>query len=138
VRRKHSVTDQRFFDRDSSQVRKYLRFNPTPSAGIFSRSIGNVHFDLPPEFLPKIPANISPVFPREFSESDSQSSSGSVKKSGGQSDSFESFALPLIMTIGGWDSTAKMPDSPKAGPAAQPALPGAIGMGHSSSERYLT
>ena len=54
--------------------------------------IGNVHFDLSAEFTPQITANTSPVFQRELGEGDSQSSSGSIKKSGRQSNSFEFFA----------------------------------------------
>lgn len=70
-----------------------------PSTGVlaeretrFTHLIGNLHFDLPSEFPPKITANTNPVFPRDVGEGDSQSSSGSVKKSGGQSNSFEFFA----------------------------------------------
>lgn len=54
--------------------------------------IGNFHFDLMSESTTKVTANIQPVFLGEFRESDSQSSSGSVKKSGGQSNSLEFFA----------------------------------------------
>src|SRR5437016_871304 len=53
---------------------------------------GDLHFNPTPKLAPEITTNISPVFPGDFSESDPQSSRGSVKKSGGQSNSVAPFA----------------------------------------------
>src|SRR5256885_1147591 len=62
------------------------------SAGIFSNQDagrfdlpGRSHLNPPPKLVPEVTSNASPVFTGDFGESNSQSSRGSVNKSGGQS-----------------------------------------------------
>lgn len=100
MRGEDSITNKGFLNHNTAQIGEHLGFNSMASAGILSdgyaslsNPIGDLHFHLASEFTAKVTANISPILLREFRESDSQLSSGSVKKSGGQSSSFEFFAL---------------------------------------------
>ena len=99
MRGQHSVTNQRFLNYDSAQVRKNSRFDSVAAPRVFcdgnarsSNLGGDGLFDLAPKLAPKVTTNVSPVFLGQFGESYSQSSRGSVKKSGGQSSSLAPLA----------------------------------------------
>lgn len=99
VRGQHSIANQGFVHHDTPQIRKNFRFDAVAAARILRDSDagglhlrGNGHFHLTPQLGPQITANIMPVSPGEFGESNLQSSSGSVKKFGGQSNSFAPLA----------------------------------------------
>ena len=90
----HAVTDKRLLNQDTPQFRKHRRFDRVPPAWVFSDGDArrpdlarDHHLDEAAELAPQIAADVSPVFPGEFSESNPQPSRGSVKKSGGQSSS---------------------------------------------------
>ena len=92
VGRQHSVTNERLLNHNAPQVRKHSRFDRVAPTRVFA--YGNArrpeltcdrYLDAASEFAPEVTPDVSPVFPGQFSESDPQSSRGSVKKSGGQS-----------------------------------------------------
>ena len=90
----HAVTDERLLNQDTPQFRKHRRFDRVSPAWVFSDGDArrpdlacDSHLDAAAELAPEVAANVSPVFPGKFSESNPQSSRGSVKKSGGQSSS---------------------------------------------------
>lgn len=95
VRWQHPITNQKFLDHNPTQVRKNSRFDPVTSAWVFAEGnssspdlAGECHFNPASKLATGITPNLSPIFLGEISESNPQSSSGSVKKSGGQSSSF--------------------------------------------------
>src|SRR5439155_25258627 len=91
MRRQHSVTNERFLNHDAPQIRKNSRFDPVAATRVFPDGdarrpdlAGDGHFNPSPKLAPEVPTDVSPVLPRKLSESNPQSSRGSVKKSGGQ------------------------------------------------------
>src|SRR5207249_5113448 len=88
-----------FLNHDAAQIRKNSRFDPVAATRVFPDGdarrpdlAGDDHFNPSPKLAPEVPTDVSPVLPRKLSESNPQSSRGSVKKSGGQSSSLASLA----------------------------------------------
>jgi len=96
---KNPITNQGLPHHDAPQIWKDGRLDPVSTPGVFpdceTRRLhlsGHSHFHPMSQLTPEIPADVPPVFPGNFCESNPQSSSGSVKNSGGQSSSLAPFA----------------------------------------------
>ena len=95
----NAVANQGFFNHDTAQIWKYGRFDRMAAFWVFSDSdsclpdlVCYSHFDAATKLASEVTTNVSPVFPGEIGESNPHSSRGSVKKSGGQSNSLVPFA----------------------------------------------
>jgi hypothetical protein len=96
---KDPITNEGLPNHDAPQIRKDGRFDPVSAPRVFpdhdARCLhlsGDRQFNPPSKLTPGIPTDTPPVFPGYFCESNPQSSSGSVKNSGGQSRSLAPFA----------------------------------------------